>query len=265
MTDQINYSEKIAAYNKTLSQDPKSMVFVPLAACYLKAGMVDDALETALKGTWELPDYSPGFVAVARVYAFRQVPEKAIAAFEKAINMDPSCLDAYKGLARVYREQGNIDAAANLLTNAVFLFPDESSLKLMLESLVPVEPVTEQVVEPVPTAVQSAASKSITTATIAEIYIKQGLYEKALEVYRELYAETQSSDVAQKIAEIESLAQGNVDNTTPVEPNKVETAPSVEPVVATETSGDSRPLSGQSVLDTLNGMLTSIQSRRNRV
>ena len=101
MTDQANVAEKIKEYKKALDQDPKSMVFVPLAACYLKLEMLDDALEVALKGTWELPDYTPGYIAVGRVYAHRNVTEKAIAAFQKAIDIDPSCLDAYKGMARI--------------------------------------------------------------------------------------------------------------------------------------------------------------------
>ena len=204
MTDQSKFAEKISGYQKILAQDHKSLVFVPLTECYMQSGLLDDALETALKGTWELPDYSPGFVNLARIYAKRQVPLKATAAYHKAIEIDPSCLDAYKGLARLYREQGELDAATNLLTKAVFLFPEESSLKQMLESLTP----TASAPPPAPAAVKSVKEevgmKPITTATIAGIYIEQGLYDKALDVYRELYAETKAPEVAQKIAEIEN-------------------------------------------------------------
>ena len=264
MTDQTKYIAKIADYKKALAQDPKSMVFVPLADCYQRCGMLDDALETALKGTWELPDYTPGFVAVGRIYALRQAPEKAIEFFRKAIDLDPSSLDAYKGLARIYREQGDIDAAVKLLTNAVFLFPGEPSLKLMLESLTPAVS-TSSVTQIPPRSAQDAGSKTITTATIAEIYIKQGFYGKALDVYRELYAKTKSLEVAQKIAEIEMLAQAEVVKvsapapiTTPVPP------PAVAPVPVA-TSDNAVLSSAQTVLDTFNGMLASIQLRRNRV
>jgi tetratricopeptide (TPR) repeat protein len=270
MTDQTLLKDKIQEYRKALLQDPKSMVFVPLAACYLKSGMLDDALEIALRGTWELPDYPPGYVAVGRVYAQRDVHEKSIAAFQKAIDIDPSCLDAYKLMARMYREQGNIDAATNLLTNAVFIFPAEDSLKQMLESLAPVAVNAPPVVETVDPLPSEDTAKPITTATIAEIYIEQGLYSKALEVYRELYEKTKSPEVAKKIAEIEILDQGGAVQSTTAEvlPDVAPVSnPSVaiEPAPSTLQSGVAAPVSEQSVLDTLNGMLTSIQSRRNRV
>lgn len=262
MTDQAKFTEKIAEYQKILSQDCKSLVFVPLAGYYFKSGLLDDALETALKGTWELPDYAPGFVAVARIYAHRKVQQKAVSAFQKAIDIDPSCLDAYKGMARLYHEHGDVDAASNLLTKAFFLFPGESSLKQMLESLAPA--TTAPPSAPVaPPAQGQGDMEPITTATIAEIYIKQGLYDKALEVYRELYAETQDSAVAKKIAEIEAMAQGSVSQAAPAV-----SAPEVvsSPVAGQNSSAsESGRLSGKSVLDNLNSLLASIQARRNRV
>jgi tetratricopeptide (TPR) repeat protein len=261
MNDQEKISQKISEFKKALAQDPKSMVFVPLAGCYIKSEMLDDALETALKGTWELPDYSPGFVAVARIYALRQSPAKAIDFFKKAIEIDPSCLDAYKGLARIYRAQGDIDSASKLLTNAIFLFPHESSLNQMLVSLAPVSATPSKAVHP-----PEDLSKPIATATLAEIYIKQGLYDKALEVYREIYVKTQSPVVAQKIAEIEMLTPSAVASAAPAPPvPEIAATPVAEspPVVA--TSKDSGSSSRQRVLDTLDRMLASIQLRRNRV
>lgn len=265
MTDQSQYADKIKEYEKLLAQDHKSLVFVPLTSFFLKTGQLDDALEVALKGTWELPDYAPGFVAVGHVYSQRKVPHKAIAAFQKALEIDPSSLDAYKGLARFYREQGNNDAASNLLTNAIFLFPDEPSLKKMLESLVPVESApTPEPTAPTPVQEENGM-KPITTATIADIYIEQGLYDKALEIYRDLYTETQNPIVAQKIAEIEMLAQeGKTQPSTDVAPMAVPASVAERnPATVITTEAGSR--SGGSVLDTLNSMLTSIQARRNRV
>ncbi len=134
----------------------------------------------------------------------------------------------------------------------------------MLESLTPAASVTS-VTKVDSRSAQDAGSKTITTATIAEIYIKQGFYGKALDVYRELYAKTKSLEVAQKIAEIEMLAQAEgvkvsapAPITTPVPP------PAVAPVPVA-TSDNAVLSSAQTVLDTFNGMLASIQLRRNRV
>ena len=260
MTDQAKYTEKIAAYQKILAQDSKSLVFVPLAGCFFKCGLLDDALETALKGTWELPDYAPGFIAVARIYKHRQSDQKALSFFQKALDLDPSCLDAYKGMALIYRDQENIEAASNLLTKAAILFPEEESLKQMLEALTTVVPADEDIASP---AQDQNDLQPITTATIAEIYIKQGLYDKALEVYRELHTETNDPSVAQKIAEIEAMAQGTTSQpATAVPVSEIEPSPVVEPTTA---SSEPRRKSGESVLDNLNSMLASIQARRNRV
>ena len=261
MNDQAKFTVKIAEYQKILSQDCKSLVFIPLAGCFFKNGLLDDALETALKGTWELPDYAPGFVAVARIYAHRKVHQKAVSAFQKALDIDPSCLDAYKGIARIYHGQGDIDAAANLLTKAVALFPEESSLKQMLVSLASASAPSAPAV---PTPAQGqGAMEPITTATIAEIYIKQGLYDKALEVYRELFTETQDPSVAKKIAEIEAMAQRSIPQPAP----EVSAPEVVSSSVAGQASATSESgvMSAKSVLDNLNSMLASIQARRNRV
>ncbi len=263
MTDQAKFSEKIAEYQKILTQDCKSLVFIPLAGYFFKAGLLDDALETALKGTWELPDYAPGYVAVARIYSKRQVYQKALSAYQKAVAIDPSCLDAYKGMAGLYREQGELEAASNLLTKAVFLFPDEPSIKQMLESLTS----TTSTPPPEPAAVGTAQlpnkMEPITTGTIAEIYIKQGLYDKALEVYRELYTETNDPAVARKIAEIETMAQGGAPQVAAEVPAPESTSSTIaDPVSAISEKGR---MSGESVLDNLNSMLASIQARRNRV
>lgn len=266
MTEQTELADKITEYKKILKQDRKSLVFVPLTAAYVKADLMDDALETALKGTWELPDYAPGFVAVGRVYTHRQVPTKAESAFQKALEIDPSSLAAYKGLARLYHSQGNNDAASNLLTKAIFLFPEESSLKQMLESLAPAKSGPSAVPADSSPELKEDEMKPITTATIAEIYIEQGLYDKALDVYRELYSETKAPEVAQKIAEIESLAQGN--STEPpaaVEVVSTDPAPQVAPAVEPMMSEPTEPASDNTVLGTLNSMLASIQARRSRV
>ncbi len=262
MTDQTKFSEKIAEYQKILAQDCKSLVFIPLAGYYYKSGLLDDALETALKGTWELPEYAPGYVAVARIYSKRQVYKKSLAAYQKAITIDPSCLDAYKGMAELYREQGEIEAAANLLTKAAFLFPEEPSIKQLLESLTPAASSPP----PEPAAVVPSQEQNkmepITTGTIAEIYIKQGLYDKALDVYRELFTETKDPAVAQKIAEIEAMARGGASQTAEVPASESISSAVADPASVMSESGR---MSGESVLDNLNSMLASIQARRNRV
>ncbi len=103
--------------------------------------------------------------------------------------------------------------------------------------------------------------KPITTATIADIYIEQGLYDKALEVYQELLADNpQDAAVQQKISELQAL----IDNAgqAPAEPSP---PPTPEPAATEPIAAEPHPVGTDGVIDKLNNWLASIQSRRNRV
>ena len=266
MTDQATLLTKIEEYKATLGQDPKSTVFVQLCDAYLQLGQVDDALETALKGTWELPQLADGYAAVGRVYYARKVVGKAEAAFYKALSVDQMCVPAYKGLARILKDQGDIQKASDILTKAIMLDPTDISLQRMIESLsslpgaaqevnqVVSAPITHQ--EPVMDQTTDSM-KPITTATIADIYIEQGLYDKALDVYTELLSEKpQDVTVQQKISELQALMSNSAAPAAPVEPQAVVPDMSAAPL---ETG------SSNVVIDRLNDWLAAIQARRNRV
>jgi tetratricopeptide (TPR) repeat protein len=268
MSDQATLLAKIDEYKTTLSQDPKSTVFVQLCDAYLQLEQIDDALEVALKGTWELPQFADGYVAVGRVYYYRNVVAKAEAAFYKALSVDQMCIPAYKGLATILKDQGDLPKASDILTKAIMLDPGDTSLQQMIESLsspsgaaqevnqVVSAPITHQ--EPVMDQ-SSDSMKPITTATIADIYIEQGLYDKALDVYRELLTENpQDVTVQQKISELQGLMNNS---SAPV------SAAPVEPQAITPDMSFANLETGSSnvVLDRLNGWLAAIQARRNRV
>jgi len=279
MSDSLDI--KIKEYKAALEQDPKSTQFVPLCDAYIQLGKLDDALEAALKGAWESPQLPTGYVAVGRVYYQRQVQGKAEEAFFKALSLDQMCIPAYKGLARIYKDNGDLEKASDTLTKAIMLDPGDMSLQKMIESLSapagsagdsversaqPEEPVP---VQPVVNQEQAMDQKSdgmapITTATIADIYIEQGLYEKALEVYRELLTEhPQDVAVQQKISELEALmASGSIQAATQDQ----------QPVVAPSASFEESPpvestvgSNNDTVIEKLNGWLEAIQARRNRV
>ena len=262
---------KIEEYKAQLAEDSKSTSFVALSDAYLAAGQVDDALETALKGTWELPAYADGFAAVGRVYAHRKVTKKAEEAFYNALSKDQMCIAAYKGLAGVLKGQGEIQKASDILTKAIMLDPGDASLQQMIEALSSAPGVSEAVVQSEPASVQSQepameqptdGMKPITTATIADIYIEQGLYDKALEVYHELLTENpQDTAVQQKISELKSLMAGAAPQAgTPPAADAVGN-PAADEGVSPAPEG----VGSESVIMKLNDWLAAIQSRRHRV
>lgn len=282
MTDRDATLAQIDQYKSELAADPKSTVFVPLCDAYCEVGMIDDALEVALRGTWELPQNAEGFAAVGRVYALRDVEGKAEEAFYRALALDQMCVPAYKGLAQLLKMQGDVQKASDVLTKAIMLDPTDMSLQQMIESLGPVttevapaeptpvpadpappgpepdvaaEPASEPAQEP-----KAGGMQPITTATIAQIYIEQGLYDKALEVYRELLADNPQDPMArQKIDEITDMMNGGaaaaVASATEPEPS----AATPQDVVAVETP---TPVAGGDVVGTLEKWLDAIQARR---
>ena len=264
MTDNAELQTRISELTRELAKDSQSKCFVALTDAYRQAGQLDDALEVALRGTWELPEYASGYAAVGRVYAQRQVYEKAATAFQRAIEADHRCLDAYRGMARLKREQGDLAVAASIVDKALDLFPNDATLKQMQASLPTVPTVAIDETAPTPRPV-SGAMKPITTATIAEIYIEQGLYAQALEVYRELLdSAPQDASLQRKIAQIESLMRGE-DSAKTIDPDPVAQSPVVPDPVALPTALPASASPGNSVLETLNGWLSAIQARRCRV
>ncbi len=191
---EVSLLAKIAGYTEILSKDPKSTVFVPLAETYRQMGLLDDALEIVRQGLRALPRFSPGYTALGRIHAQRGDIQQGIAALEKALEIDGDSLIALKSLARVLMRKGQAKRARELVTHAAALSPDDPAIKKMHEALgvaseAPIEPVQP----PVPETGQQLDDElddgpvdPITTATIADIYIKQGFPRRALKVYRDL-------------------------------------------------------------------------------
>lgn len=61
--------------------------------------------------------------------------EEAIIAFTAAIEIDPKRTDAYLGMADAYIAQGNIDAANEVLTNALVTAEDTTVIQARLDEL----------------------------------------------------------------------------------------------------------------------------------
>lgn len=185
---EISLLGKIAGYTEILSKDPRSTVFVPLSEAYRKMKMLDDAIEVASKGVTALPQYAPGFIALARAQAENGMVVEAANAFEKVLNLEDENLQGLKGLARVRMMQGRIDDAQILLEKAKSLAPDDQQINNMLDSLSHGTPVVKSALAVGVTAAGLEPDAPIATATLAEIYVGQGLLRKALNIYLELHS-----------------------------------------------------------------------------
>lgn len=256
---------KIAGYVEILSRDPHSTVFVPLAEAYRQMGLLDDALEVARKGTAALPKFSPGYTSLGRIHAQRQELSEAEATFRQALELDPQSVPTLKGLARVYGIRGQKEQARGLLERARQLRPDDTAVAKMLAALGPapaVKPASSISSPAAPSPGEIAATEAedvqapIATATIAEIYVKQGMLSKAVQVYRGLLvANPGNATLETRYQELVRQMQGGVGPRVAAEPV---VTPSVAAAPVPKGSDDQ-------TLATLMRWLDAIRDRRDDV
>ncbi len=210
---------KIAGYIEILSRDPHSTVFVPLAEAYRQMGMLDDALDAAQRGVAALPKFSPGYTILGRVHAQRNELNEAEAAFWSALEIDPESVPTLKGLARVCGMQGQRERARQLLEQAHQLEPDDATVTKMLAALGPAPAGRSVAPGPASAPAHSTADADgdddalapFATATIAEIYVKQGLPGKAAQVYRDLLkANPDNASLEARYRELDRQLKGEV-------------------------------------------------------
>ena len=274
---EVSQLGKLAGYIEILAKDPRSTVFVPLAETYRQLGLLDDALEVASKGVQILPRFSPGYTVLGRVQAQRGDLAAAAAAFEKALLLDPGNLTSLKGLARLHAQRGERQQAERLLQRAIAQKPDDAAALKMLAALAPAVAESPEVdasaAEGVDAGIDPASGDPISTATIAEIYIRQGFFNRALKVYRDLLqVDPHNDEIRRKLVElkqrIDSL-QGSVETSVPVAEVPLPEAPSPpDATVLPEAPAPTMPpveSAGASSrqLETFFRWLESISSRRN--
>jgi len=309
MTDQNPQNAllgKIAAYTEILAKDPKSTIFVSLSEAYRKMGMLDDAHQIISKGLETHADFSPAHIVLARILCQQGEYSASEASFKMALEYDPESLAALVGYARLHILLGKEAEARQLLLEARELSPADPVINKLLLSLPEEEPegVTEPVetqpvvtedasIEDVAEDEQEAEGESsvppLASATLAELYQKQGLTDQALEVYRQLSTEDPDNlelrrrirdleegqtavdiDQSPEVAESEELEPQE----TPVAEAEEPSAPATEDDQAPAVEADS-PLAtvaasgltpqDEKALETLNGWLDSIQQRRENV
>lgn len=195
---------KIGSYLQIVAKDPSSTAFVPLAEAYRQVGLLDDALEAARLGTRMLPHFSPGFSAMGRILGQMGRIDEAMSAYARALSIDRQSQAALVGLARLHLIRGERDQARKILKQAEEFHPDDEKIIDMLNALDLPRPWDEikqapQIQEPdVLESTTADDAEPIPTATLAEIYVKQGLLDKAIRIYQDILKQSPDNDVARK-------------------------------------------------------------------
>ena len=208
---------KIGSYLQIVAKDPSSTAFVPLAEAYRQVGLLDDALEATRLGTKRLPHFSPGFSAMGRILGQMGRIDEAMTAYAKALSIDRESQAALVGLARLHLIRGERDQARKILAQAKEAHPEHDKIADMLKALdlprpwaqikqvpaaqAPVEKVVdEKGVDEKGVDEKGVDEKGgpIPTATLVDIYVKQGLTDKAIKIYNEILDKNPGNKDAQE-------------------------------------------------------------------
>lgn len=133
--DDASFRADIKNYEERLAKAPDSFLFARLAELYLKAGLADDALNAARRGT----ELHPGYIAGQRVLAMacdsKGLQEECRDALIKVTTALPEDGEAQKMLGRLLSAKGEMDAAITAFRTVLDFNPDDMECRVELEAL----------------------------------------------------------------------------------------------------------------------------------
>src|SRR5579859_1621487 len=199
---------EIDELRKKLEESPDSLVFAPLADAYRKAGKLGEAYDVCAKGLQRHPTYTSARVVLGRIYQEQGKSEQAGLEFKKVLEMDSENLMAHSLLGAIYMEAKDYQGAIEEFQKVLTLNPDDETTQNSLKQAIEKAAGEQQSVKSQPKGpetlpVKTSTKETTATLTIAELYLKQGHLEKAIEVFQELLAnDPQNLMLRQKLAEI---------------------------------------------------------------
>jgi len=174
------------------------------------------AVSVCKKGLERHPRNTNGRVVLGRVFHQQGKNSEAAGELKKALEIDPENLMALSLLGAISMAKNDFQAAIEEFQKILALNPDDEdaqkSLKTAIEKAASHRSTeTPAKKDTVAVVVKGDAKGSTATLTMAELYLKQGHLDDAIDVYQELLAaDPQNLMLRQKLADIvERRKQGN--------------------------------------------------------
>ena len=199
--------------------DVDSSFFVQEAESLRLQGKHDEAIQTCKDGLKKMPDALPGRLLLGRCYLETGRIVEARKELEKVAQVIEECLPVYKLLSQVYLEEKDVDKALEVLRKTLYFPRAEEGppkkvtpleMDLLHRGIRPAfatPPSFQKPSPPSPVEVpeekkaeeeEKPAKPIMQTDTLAEIYIKQGHPEQALEVYQDILAKDPQNKAAKE-------------------------------------------------------------------
>lgn len=241
---------KIAESREAIDNDPHTTAYVALSDACRHLGMLDEALSAAWRGVEVHPSFAPGYLALGRAQVEYGDLDEAERSFRQGLECDPDSAGLLRQLSRLCLLRGDRGQACDLLARAVELDPEDIVLVNLHKSLQPVPaPSAEAETE----ACSEAGEEPLfATATVADLYIRQGYPDKARRIYLDLLQrQPEDQSLLERLAQVESLLADQA-AVSELEPEG-------------ETDGGAVQGSRSDVVATLQKWLRAIQVRREYV
>lgn len=203
--DDSGFAE-IEEYSKKLNNNPESLVFVPLAEAYRKSGMLDEAIETCLKGLQLHPSYMSARMVLGRAYMEKKMYEEAATEFRKVASADVNNIMAHSLLGQNYMLQAKHADAIKEYQKVLTLNPDDANAQQMLNKALELakqsnggraEPATKK-------ASPDSGRDKTQELSKAEELSKQGDIDNAIKLYQLiLEADPENLVVRQRLKDLE--------------------------------------------------------------
>lgn len=185
------------------SRDATSRAFLPLAEEYRRLGRLPEAEKVIREGLQKHPNYHSARVLLGRTLLELDRVDEAAAEFRAVLEAEPQNLLAGRLLAGIYRSRGNWSEALETYRRLQNFYPDDAEVRTQVYQL---ERGPEPAEEGPGTARHRAAppaDDALATNTLAEIYLRQGLVDRALAVYEAmLHSDPDNQAVRRRIDEI---------------------------------------------------------------
>ena len=206
-------------------RDPEGRLFVPLADAYRRMGDLASARELLEDGLTSLPGFASGHLVLGLTCRDQGDREGAITAFRRVLTLDGENVIALTGLGELLHEEGEPAEARRLLGRAMEFQAEDEELRARIREIerdwrraeeaswADVASGSETEAEAALGVEEDAGSgdesarEPFDTRTIAELFVKQQLYEEAIGVLgRLIEAEPGDAALRARLAEVREMA-----------------------------------------------------------
>jgi tetratricopeptide (TPR) repeat protein len=258
-SDHIEASQ-IRRFEQQYEENPESFVFARLADAHRKVGNAERGLEILERGLERHPEYMSAHIVHARCLMDLGRQERAVEVWSRVLELDPQNLVALRALAELAIAAGDRVVARTWAERLLHVDPlNEEAARLVAETAPDISRADRDAVDAAAeregvdatgdpardTAADTDESETsrhsgMITETMADLYVRQGLYEEAAYIYWEL-VKRQPADpnLRERLARAQALASGEskIEGERSVVALSTGTPVGVEPSLEEESAG----------------------------